>query len=556
MSDGKSTASGRTYKGWATACMATVALINCPAICHAQSHPCSGLPWRPPGALNVVPIYWNPGTLAANGFNVNAFRNSFLNAVALWNEESHANLQLLYMGDTSSTNPIAGAIVVKNINQLACGSGLLGLTQWPGGYSYLRDASPLVSMVLQDSCSGAVRPWVPGQVPGNFFSYEAVLAHELGHAVFDLPDRYAGACAPVLQDTIMFSYGRATAALHLYPVDVNTARARNGNLGFGRPYASDTADLGVTFSGRTTLLAGSTIDARMTPAIASRFPSSDLVAVVADQFVGRPFSGVPGSWTAQPVTINPTGFYSQPAVAFSEFGETLATWNTSCTAASDCSVSWAWSNNNGASWTTGAVLASNPFGAGTYTRTAVAYDRFRDRFVMAFIEGNSRQPSMISSPAASPSWTSPGAVANFTPPNPMLRSMGGMVFDGSGGGLLVAVSDETATYGQIFQYPIISNPAGGYFVDPAQTVAGPGYATWFTARRSIGLARRPSDGRIFMAWRSMFDGDVIATAHKTSISASATFSVRRTSPFTSESGVDTAFVFGSARFAISFAGNP
>lgn len=60
----------------------------------------------------TIPVYFNPGTLAANGFSVAGFRGELNDAMATWNEESQGQYDLVFGGDTAWTTEQENSIVV------------------------------------------------------------------------------------------------------------------------------------------------------------------------------------------------------------------------------------------------------------------------------------------------------------------------------------------------------------------------------------------------------------------------------------------------------------
>ena len=69
--------------------------------------------WTCQWQANVVPVYFNPGLLAAHGYDVDGYRQQMINALAIWNQEANADLRLSYGGDTDQ-GTIGGAIVVNH----------------------------------------------------------------------------------------------------------------------------------------------------------------------------------------------------------------------------------------------------------------------------------------------------------------------------------------------------------------------------------------------------------------------------------------------------------
>jgi len=98
-----------------TRCLLTMAAFlilggaTWPGAARAQQHP------PPTGCVwggGSVPVYMNPGTLAANGLDVDEARDALRAALALWNEETTANVQLYYAGDVAWTGEHPGSLLV------------------------------------------------------------------------------------------------------------------------------------------------------------------------------------------------------------------------------------------------------------------------------------------------------------------------------------------------------------------------------------------------------------------------------------------------------------
>ncbi len=103
----------REWYGRSVVLVFVAGVVLAPAMTTAQTNPttCS---W----SGRSIPVYFNPANIAANGFDENAFRNTMLNAMAVWNEESRGDIDMYYAGDTTETVGIAGAILVSFWNWL------------------------------------------------------------------------------------------------------------------------------------------------------------------------------------------------------------------------------------------------------------------------------------------------------------------------------------------------------------------------------------------------------------------------------------------------------
>lgn len=88
---------------------AVVAWLLAPTIALAQTYTPPGCSWAPGTS---IPVWINVGPVASYGLNEDAFRVTMLNAMAVWAEESGANLDLYYAGDTTAQVGVPNAITI------------------------------------------------------------------------------------------------------------------------------------------------------------------------------------------------------------------------------------------------------------------------------------------------------------------------------------------------------------------------------------------------------------------------------------------------------------
>ncbi len=188
----------------------------------------------------------NPGTLSANGHDVSAVRDALMASLTIWNEESSADITLHYAGDVTWTSAQPGSVLVRFQNTWVCP----GDNGWYGKAFPMscRTTGSIVHIMLQE-CDGTPRPWTTDAVTsGDGISFQAVLAHEIGHAAFGFPD-----IATPPGDTVMWytSGPNFNSSRHLYTVDINTARE---NVGLTNRWARvATSSSGTSFGTATSL---------------------------------------------------------------------------------------------------------------------------------------------------------------------------------------------------------------------------------------------------------------------------------------------------------------
>jgi hypothetical protein len=494
--------------------VASLALIG---TAHAQ-YSGLGCTWTASSpTVSRVAVYFNPGTLAANGFAVDRFRAALLDAMAVWNEESRSQIDLYYAGDTTMTSGIANAIVINHQNVWTCADNALAKAFYAGAGSCRTPAAgPIVHVILQDSCTATTRPWKttwPGAGGSGGYYYESVLTHELGH-MLSMPDVVS------TTGTMNGVYTEHASTLHLYPIDQASALITGDGLTHRRPRTAASTDAGVTF-GAQSLISG--LFSATSPSLAS---ANDLGLRASIWEMGLSSTavrrGTHGSWTT--ITSPPNGGFGSASewvsVSHASGGQTVLAWPTNCNNTAHCQIAWAFTANNGTSWTTGTLTS-----AGTYARVELAYDPFRDRFVMAYLDGDTSRIFMSSTAATAVAWTTPNVASQAsTAITETFRYMGGLVFDSGGAGLLAAGTNSSYT----------SNPEPGQIVQMNTSVTGTTYTlgwafwassanpTWYITRRHFGLARNPA-GTIVMGWRGPSGPRSFSTASKATLTASGGF---------------------------------
>jgi hypothetical protein len=496
-------------------------VLTAPSAGAAQTNPTScSYPGR------SIPVYFNPANISANGFDPNAFRNTMLNALAVWNEESRGDIDMYYAGDTTVTTNIPGGILVQFWNTLGTctmpGQGwdaVLANTGIPAG-SDCSTTGGAMSVGLRSVCTGIARPWVTTWATPSQFQLEGVLVHELGHAM-------SHAHSAIADSVMVPAYTTTAGNLHLYPIDENTVVGREGTT--ARHAGTLQSGLGTLWGPVSTSVARST---STSPAIAigttttTPFRLGIWNAITLAEEVSLGNHGAWGSVSAVPQPESVTEWVS---LSTSSFGELLAAWPSAChNTSAHCVIRTAWSNNGGASWTS--VDVPTTATAGTFGRVAVSYDAFRDRFVAAYLDANSGRIFTSSAFAGSaPGWTTPIAASMSSGSEDHFRYMGGLVFDGAGGGLLTAGffnliggSTPFSDPGVIVQMSVSSTLLGDYTLGWAQ-FANPADPVGMTTRRHFGLARSTSTSRIVLGYRSFTGGRPFTIGIKSSIASTTAF---------------------------------
>lgn len=256
------------------------------------------------------------------------------------------------------------------------------------------------------------------------------------------------------------------------------------------------------------------------------------------------FSGTHGasifSWDLRPQP-SPIDAYKWTSIAHSTFGETLVVWPTGCTVdVNACNVAWAWTDNDGSTWSTGTLTSADTPG-----KVYVEYDRFRDRFVMAYIDAaDSRIVLRSALAAAAPSWSTESLT--FAVP---YRHLGGMVFDNSGNALLVASSGYGPNKGRIVQFDIGGSGA-------TYSLSNPNYITFTgtlaVTRRPFGIAYDAGPDNVMIVWRNTGSTRSMGVCTHSGLSASTPCSAPTFPISDIVNGVDLAYDPPNNRFVAGF----
>lgn len=499
-----------------------------------------------------IPVYFNPGTLAANNFDPDIFRESLIDAIATWREESMSSANLYFAGDSTATDNIPGALLVVHQNNWFCSDNAAAKAFYASSGDCATNGT-IIRVIMRDSCTNVVRPWTPFW-PGNGSSgginYEAVLIHELGHAAFGFPDT-------TLSTGVMHKdYNLHARYLAISAIDARSAVTQYGWTGLF-PLTMSSSNAGVSWSS-TSLYESTTSFSPFPPALDTRYNTSIPTQGVnvfsysaTPQFRRGDHAAFSGHGSSPPTPET----WSQATLAYSTYGEILALHTTDCDLARHCSLQWMWSNNQGASWSTG-VIAPSP-AVGTFARAEAAYDVANDRFVVVYIRGDSARPYSTWTYAASPVWSTPIYASLGEDPMP-LRHMGGLVFDNAGTGLLVASAfrDNGPALGAlsvlspIVQMQVTLEPSG-YRISNASYARSYTWRSLARTRRNFGLARSP-EGQIVMAWRGTSSLRRLMISRKTSIASTSLFSAEEEQPITVTNGVDIGYSQGSSSFVVGF----
>ncbi|HMO55589.1 MAG TPA: hypothetical protein PJ994_13870, partial [Tepidiformaceae bacterium] len=178
-----------------------------------------------------VPVYFIPGTLAANGFNIDQARETLLNALAIVNEESGAHVDLYYAGDAGDVPFIANALTVRFQDTgvccpiQPCPDGMMNNN--PLGRGDTRNCGSEGSgvAIMLRNCDGTVRDWRTSFSPGVGVMFEGVLVHEIVHAVFGILHAPTGSNSVMVPAYLQDAHN---AFRHLFTIDANTIELRAG----------------------------------------------------------------------------------------------------------------------------------------------------------------------------------------------------------------------------------------------------------------------------------------------------------------------------------------
>lgn len=518
-------------------CVLLVGLMSHTQLVSAQVYPWNFCSWN----SGPIPVRYNAGTAAAAGFDPNKFLGDLIDAMGTWNAEAMANYDLVYDGTTSATGHTANRINVINSNNGGCMTGNLAAN---ASVALSGNCAPLggkIEMHMVNACNPSQpRQWFVGWAPlpthtqgiTGATSYEAVMTHELGH-MFGLNDVPLGTAGPGIMNGAPVT-NALTAWLHLYPIDRNSIVALGGATA-RRPRTSTSVTGTQAWSIPTFIVPAGV--ASTSPSLDGNRPSSGtypLSAITSTVGNGADYAVGNTGWADRP---NPTATTAMPlGVANSTFGETMVVWGSDCNVdVNGCDVAWAWTNNDGTSWTTGTYTTAD-----TFTKPFVEYDSFRDRFVLAYIGMGEQRLYLTSAPAASaPGWD-PTPMPGYSP----MRHLGGLIFDGSTG-LMVASSGWGGDKGRILQFNITHN--GSDYV-----MSGANYLTNTDSRtrRPFGIARDGS--HVVVVWRDTGAGRDMFGCAKTGLSASIRCATPTHQVSAIVNGVDLAFNPSTNRFVAGF----
>ncbi|MBL8601147.1 MAG: hypothetical protein JNK72_04405, partial [Myxococcales bacterium] len=285
--------------------------------------------------------------------------------------------------------------------------------------------------------------WTSGWPTGTQIGLEAVLIHELGHAAFSIDDQIyqTSPQTPTYHGVMWGTYNSAQhgQGLNLYLVDQMTAiegqadatGAPNGE-GAGptaRHATVRTLDVSNQWVGPATNLPE---PSTFGPGLASfRYPFE-----AHGYFAGHPNlidfglqlrRGAPASWIDYlgpypNATGHGTVHHSWVSLATTPYGETAAAW-LSCTGLPECRVIVATATSPTAE------LTSQMVGESSFARPEIAYDRWRDRFVLFFIHRDGTLRQSETTPWDASQWTYEQEVPTEEPGTLRFRYMGGLVFD-------------------------------------------------------------------------------------------------------------------------------
>lgn len=353
--------------------------------------------------------------------------------------------------------------------------------------------------------------WNPTVAQGKEWSYEAVLIHELGHAMLQAPDINLDPTLLVCPNTGVMceriDQGLAARHLHLYPIDQETTRlvypVPSGSpvegalvtVGAYDPYWGIWGTVNRTLGGSSSMGPGlgRTTDLSHRPSVEILRSTDAFNAVLENRdynsiHTTRAFPG------AASVAL-------WPRVATSIYGEFFATWLLCGGINAPCRVSVAYTDqpNVSTSWIGGQLTDTN-----SYAPADVAYDQQRDRFVMFFLDAATALPRSAHTPAYRPSFSlSTPVLATATAWTNRLRYMGGVAMDTNtvpeDGQLAAATTFGTAPRRVAIGRMYVAYDSGGSRYTAAQPVAA--YSgTLFDTPRHFGQARIASYHDLFMVW--------------------------------------------------------
>jgi len=485
-----------------------------------------------------IEVYFNPADITSSGFNVDYLRGEMIDALAMLNEEGQGQYDLIYSGDTTAEQ-ITGSVVVNNDAVWFCSDNVIGKAFGLAPSGTCDSSQPLVRIILEDSCNpGTPRDLRTGW-PGSTFGqlgiagaqgYENVIGHELAHMI-GIPDEGA----PQGLGCCNFSH---TSWRMTYPIDVVSIQAMAG-LTNRRPYTSDSA----TGTAWGTPLLMSTGRTSSPPHLDGNLPSS--MGPLRSTYwrpnlqMASVHEGTHGSWSTLPNASSPTAVNTGSALANSDYGETMVVWPGNCNNLNACDIEWAWTNNT-TTWTRGTLVDAD-----THSKAYVEYDLAADRFVLAYIDSSDARITTRSAPAVwAPGWTS--ETATVAAP---YRHLGGMAFNSSGAGLLVASVDISWAKGYLAQFRMVRS-GSVYTLTGAAWLTSPAVAA--RTRRPFGISYDDGSNRTIVVWRDVGSPRPMAVSTKTGLGTANYFS-SPTFPITGiVNGVTVAYDDAADEFVAGF----
>ncbi len=398
-------------------------------------------------------VWLDPSGFTADGWTptrVDQLEGTLLRAISVWNEESNSRRTIIYGGRGAPKGRAVGPqdTFVVGRATYSCAPG--GYTQY-GRASFTYTGTSFCTTPRDLELFLRTCPTFPPSVPTPFVFYwpgptevsaEAVLIHELGHALFGFDDQYA----PNLSRGVMWGTlnpGPIGARLHLYRADQDTAI-------FG---AVSGEAIGATLSRTATWLLNSsnawvgaspgilnTPATTFGPALATRHSNSGYYNSAAllrsTRDVGYRFDlGAPSAWTSL-AAINDSYLstaqvqHSWTGVAYSRYDEVTGAWIECSGLQPDagqpdgCVII----TNFKSIYQTGASWQEVVHYAPAIARPEVAYDPWADRFLLVFIHRDGRLWHTFT-PAAYSAWTTPAPLGTSDGATRHFRYMGGAVFD-------------------------------------------------------------------------------------------------------------------------------
>ena len=488
---------GRPATHIACALVLAVTALGAPAVSLARPEQCAtdSCTWT----ATDVPVWFNPGVLSARGLDPTEFRDRLRQALQVWNEEGASNLRLYYAGDTYAPS-ITGALVVYHADSYDCenmNAAAYGTWGWVGE-SCDAEAHWIVVNIYNE-CFDQYYDIQPYLTAGSENSYEGVLVHEIGHAVFklghDLQSNGYTDLSVMEENT-----ADARELLLLYEDDRNCLQFhREGATTFDQATIRTTDGGGSLWSTAVKTTLG--LESTLGPGLHQDDTSQTLLAGQNSHWrflaVGRGthMSGWT-AWNGPPNGATISGIENWSAIVQGHYGDTLVVWLDDCrNSLGGCKIKWAWTgaSSDGSSWLTGTFDGHTPM------RPMVGYDKAEDRFVVAVLGTDHRvytrnAPSLMDS-----AWTGWAATAFSV----RFRYTGGLTFDQNGGGLMTAAIDYPGyPAGLIMQVPMTRNSSGNYLLAVPHK-ANDVTPNNFRTARHFDHARRHGSGsqQIMLVWR-------------------------------------------------------